>query len=345
VRDHHPLEIVRGLAHQQVPVDHVSRVGEARRLAAELAAQAGFDATQAGRLAIVVTELATNLQRHAQGGRLLLGVRPDAGEVEVLSIDRGPGIANLPRSLADGYSTGGTPGTGLGAVRRLSDVCDFHSAAGEGTLVLARLHAGPMRKPLAFDVRGIGINAPGEHVCGDAWAALLGDEAACLLVADGLGHGPQAHEAARDAVDCFIAESGGEPRLAVTRIHSQLKTTRGAAVGVYRAERNTATVRVSGAGNIMARLVSGTSDKTLLTQHGTAGVAMRTVDETSAPWPEHAMLVVHSDGVESRWKPERLAPLLGRDPSLAAALLMRDHSRGRDDATVVVLKRGAVHAA
>jgi hypothetical protein len=89
----------------------------------------------------------------------------------------------------------------------------------------------------------------------------------------------------------------------------------------------------------MARLVSGISDRTILTQHGTAGVAVRSVEETQTPWPEHALLVVFSDGIESRWPPELLAPVLGRDPSLAAALLVRDHCRGRDDATVAVLRR------
>jgi len=98
-------------------------------------------------------------------------------------------------------------------------------------------------------------------------------------------------------------------------------------------------VRSAGAGNVMARLVSGVSDRTLLCQHGTAGLTIRTPEEVSTPWPHHALLMVFSDGIESRWKPDALAPLLSRDPALAAALLMRDHCRGRDDATVAVLRR------
>ena len=93
------------------------------------------------------------------------------------------------------------------------------------------------------------------------------------------------------------------------------------------------------AGNIVARLVSGVSDRTLLSQHGTAGVTIRTPEEASTPWPAHAILVAFSDGIETRWKAESIVPVLGRDPTLAAALLARDHCRGRDDATVAVLRR------
>jgi hypothetical protein len=108
---------------------------------------------------------------------------------------------------------------------------------------------------------------------------------------------------------------------------------------VVDADAGSGTIRSAGAGNVMARLVSGVTDRTLLCQHGTAGITIRTPEEVNTPWPPHAMLVVFSDGIESRWKAESMAPLLGRDPTLAAAVLARDHCRGRDDATVAVLRR------
>jgi hypothetical protein len=123
------------------------------------------------------------------------------------------------------------------------------------------------------------------------------------------------------------------------RTHQALRRTRGAAVMVLHADAAAGVVRSTGAGNVMGRLVSGVSDRTLLSQHGTAGVTMRTPEEATTAWPPHALVVLCSDGIETRWKPELLAPVLGRDPALAAALLMRDHCRGRDDATVAVLRR------
>jgi anti-sigma regulatory factor (Ser/Thr protein kinase) len=317
-----------------------SRVGEARRHAAQLAQECGLDATDAGRLALVVTELGTNLTRHALKGRLLLSPRPGRREVEVISIDEGPGIADIDRSMGDGFSTGGTPGTGLGAVRRLSRQFDLHSSVPGGTLVLARVGGGAAGKEAESAWTGaVAIAAPGERVCGDGWGFALHGDVAALVVADGLGHGPDAAEAAAAALEAFAEDPLASPRVLLERTHQRLRSTRGAAVMLLQADAATGTVRSAGAGNVMARLVSGVSDRAILCQHGTAGVTIRSPEEQSITWPPHAMLVVFTDGIESRWPGLQLAPLLGRDPALAAALLVRDHCRGRDDATVAVLRR------
>lgn len=333
-----------GSFHAAFPMGDASRVGEARRHAAQLAHECGFDEVEAGRLALVVTELGTNLVRHAKAGRLLLSARSGRGEVEVIAIDEGPGIADVHRSLDDGYSTGGTPGTGLGAVRRLASQFDLHSSVPHGTVVVARVRAAarlpePPRAEHAIEVGAISLAAPGERVCGDGWGFGVDGDLAALMVVDGLGHGPDAAEAAAEALATFRESPAAAPRQLLADVHARLRITRGAAVAMFQADAGAGTIRSAGAGNVMGRLVSGITDRTLLTQHGTAGVTIRTPEETSTPWPPHAMLVVFSDGIASRWKPELLAPVLGRDPAIAAALLVRDHCRGRDDVTVAVLRR------
>jgi anti-sigma regulatory factor (Ser/Thr protein kinase) len=332
--------MISGSVHAVIPMGDPSRVGEARRHAAQLAFECGFDEVNAGRLALVVTELGTNLVRHAREGRMWLSARPAQREVEVVAVDQGPGIADVERSLGDGYSTGGTPGTGLGAVRRLAQEFDLHSAMPEGTLVLARVRAsGGAAVQNAFSAGAVSFAAPGERVCGDGWAFAFDGDLAALVVADGLGHGPDAAEAGAAALESFAEDPFASPRQLLERIHQALRRTRGAAVMVLHADAAAGSIRSVGAGNVMGRLVSGVSDRTLLCQHGTAGVAMRSPEEVTTPWPPHALLVVYSDGIESRWKGEVLAPVLARDPALAAALLARDHCRGRDDATVAVLRR------
>ena len=77
----------------------------------------------------------------------------------------------------------------------------------------------------------------------------------------------------------------------------------------------------------------------MLSQHGTLGGQIRTLADVSYTWPEHALVVLHSDGVTSRWNFTGAKGLLQTDPSLVAGWLLRDHRRGRDDATVVVIKR------
>lgn len=333
------MEVRHGRPHARVPVDHASRVGEARRHLAALCTEAGFDETEAGRAAIVVTELGTNLVRHAQGGELILG-HGRHGTVEVIAVDRGPGIADLGRSLGDGFSTGGTPGTGLGAVRRLADDFDIHSSMPQGTIVVARI-ASSGAEPVnpALCAGAISIAAPRETACGDGWVIALDGASAFVMVADGLGHGPMASRAAEAAAEQFVRDPAQSPKLMLAHMHASIRGTRGAAVSVYHADVQAGQLRSAGAGNVLARLVSGTTDKTLLGQHGTVGLQMRKPEELVTPWPEHAVLVVHTDGVESRWMGSLLAPVLQHDPSLIAALLLREHTRGRDDVTVVVVRR------
>lgn len=333
--------MIRGSLHAAFPMQDASRVGEARRHAAQLAHDCGFDEVQAGRLALVVTELSTNLLRHAEHGRLWIAAREGLREVEVIAVDQGPGIADVERSLDDGYSTGGTPGTGLGAVRRLAQHFHLHSTLAGGTVVVARLRAdGASADDAAAACFGaVSLAAPGETVCGDGWAFAFAGDRTGMMVVDGLGHGPDAAEAAAVALEAFAEEPLAAPRELLQHIHEALRRTRGAAVMLLQADAAEGTVRSAGAGNVIGRLVSGVSDRTVLTQHGTAGVTMRTPDETSTPWPEHALLIVCSDGIETRWKSDLLMPLLSRDPTLAAAVLARDHCRGRDDATVAVLRR------
>ncbi|HYE40728.1 MAG TPA: ATP-binding SpoIIE family protein phosphatase [Ramlibacter sp.] len=332
--------MILGGVHTAFPMGDPSRVGEARRHAAVLAGECGLDEVAAGRLAIVVTELATNLIKHARQGRLLVSGRPGRCEVEVVAIDEGPGIADVERSLRDGFSTAGTAGTGLGAVRRLAQQFDLHSSA-SGTIVVAQVRgaAAPERSAGGICFGAISLAAPGETVCGDGWAFALEGDRAAVMVADGLGHGPDAAAAAGAALAVFTEDPLAAPRDLLQRAHAELRTTRGAAVMVAQADAAAGTIRSAGAGNVVGRLLSGVSDRSILGQHGTAGVSIRTPDEAVTPWPPHALLVLCSDGIETRWTAELVVPVLGRDPALAAALIVRDHCRGRDDATAAVLRR------
>jgi hypothetical protein len=192
-----------------------------------------------------------------------------------------------------------------------------------------------------FELGAVALPAPGESVCGDAWSVVRQGRRLVLLVADGLGHGPLAHEAALAAVGEFGIESFRGPSEVLGRVHLQLRSTRGAAVAVAQVDRDDDVVVFSGAGNISGRIISGVVDRTLLSQHGTAGLAIRGLRDVRYPWTEHALLVMHSDGLNTRWSLDTAYGLLQRHPSVIAAWLIRDHTRGRDDVTVVVLRRGA----
>jgi len=339
------VEVIRGWTHVPFPMGDASRVGEARRHAAQAAAQLGLSDTEAGRLALVVTELGTNLLRHAREGRLLIAVRPEHSDIEVLAIDEGPGIPDLAQAMSDGFTTRSSPGTGLGAVKRLASEFDIHSAVPHGTVCLARVRrqAGTATTAAAgsgeFEVGAVCVPIPGELACGDAWGAALDAGGVTAIVADGLGHGPEAAKPSRRAVDAFAQAPLGELRGIVEKVHLELKATRGAAVCVVRWAGAEDTLRCAGAGNVAVRVVSGVFDRSMATQHGTAGLQIRRPEESALALPAHALVIVHSDGVATRWDTQHLLPVLERDPAVVAAVLLRHYSRKRDDATVVVVRR------
>ncbi len=329
-----------------VRMTDAGQAGEARRLATVIASDLGFGETERGNLAIVVTELARNLVIHATAGELV--VRPlrdgDATGVEVLALDRGPGIANVADCLKDGYSTAGTSGTGLGAVRRLSALFDIHSIPGVGTAMLARLWSGrPARRPGAQsrpDIGGICLPMPGEDVPGDGWAVDHNGTRSRIFVTDGLGHGPFAGAAAQEGIAAFRRNADASPGETLEAIHAALRGTRGAAAAVAEIDSSQRLVRFAGVGNIAGAILSAGGGRHLVSHNGIVGHQVRKIQEFTYGWPQDALLVMHSDGIETRWSLDRYPGVATRPPSLVAGLLYRDFARGRDDVTVVVVRSG-----
>jgi anti-sigma regulatory factor (Ser/Thr protein kinase) len=325
-----------GLRTTAVEVRESTQVFEARQAVRGAAADAGLERLATDQAELAATELATNLVRHARHGVLL--VTPGHGRLDLLSVDRGPGIPDVTRALRDGFTTaaGGSAGTGLGAVQRLADGFDLHTGA-QGTVVLARFGA-----PLVVGGVQLGmlcVPYPGERVSGDAWGVEdLGDRVR-LVVADGVGHGPEAAEASDRAV---AAIRGARPGLgltdAVEALGPLLRGSRGAAVTLVDLCPRRSTLELLGVGNVMATLVPpGERQRGLVVQHGTVGRVMRRLRSYHEPFVPGALLVVHSDGLGGRWRLTDTPGAGTRDPQLVAGLLYRDGGARRDDVTVVVV--------
>jgi anti-sigma regulatory factor (Ser/Thr protein kinase) len=332
---------------ERVVVEDLSQVGAARRAADAVARECRFDDLRRGIVALVATEAATNLARHARGGRMLTqSVSQGALRgVEVIAVDAGPGMHDLDRAFSDGFSTGGgSPGTGLGAIRRQADELDVYTTPGQGTIVLARVFARALERGAArdalVDVGAVCLPIDGETVCGDGWAVVQTAERAVILLVDGLGHGASAAEAADVAIERFRTLVARSPREIVTELHEALRGTRGAALAVadVTAAPDGATVRLCGVGNTVATLVSEGSPRALPSMNGTAGLQVRAMQEFTQPWTAGTMLVLHTDGITTRWRADAYRGILARDPAILAAALQRDHTRGRDDATVLAFR-------
>jgi len=322
------------------PIVDRSQVGEARRRVVELAVRVGLGEVPREKLALLVNELGTNLVKHAGGGELLVRALPERRALEVLALDKGGGMASVEESFRDGHSTSGSAGTGLGAVRRLASFVDVYSSRPGGTAIVAHVTA-PDASGLAarrWEVGAVCVAKSGEEVCGDDWAAVETAQGYHLMMADGLGHGLGAAEAARAAVQCFERDPTLGPAAQVAAIHQALRGTRGAAVAVVGIDRRTGVVIFAGVGNIAGSIIADHGSRHLASLNGTAGHTLHKITEFSYPWTDDALLLLHTDGLISRWDLDRYPGLVRRHPSLVAGVLFRDFNRGRDDVTVVAAR-------
>jgi anti-sigma regulatory factor (Ser/Thr protein kinase) len=329
-----------------ISISEASQVAEARRAGLRLAQELGWDETAAGKLGIVLSEAGTNLMKHAKRGRIYIQtcMRNGSTGIEVLAFDGGPGITSIEACLRDGYSTTATSGTGLGAIARLTDEFDIYSQKGAGTCLVARLFSGASNgttagttarrsRSLAFGT--VRVPAPGETDCGDNWGVREEDGRTVVLMADGLGHGPGAAEASGEAVAALNRASDLAPAALLEQVHHALRSTRGAAVAIAQVDVEKQQVRFAGAGNISAMIISSSNPQHMISHNGTAGHNVRKFQEFVYPWTQQTVLVMHSDGITSSWRLDAYSGIIQRDPSLLAAVLIRDASRGRDDACVL----------
>jgi anti-sigma regulatory factor (Ser/Thr protein kinase) len=315
-----------------------SGVGEARRAARRVADEVGLDGVLAERAAIIATEAARNVVRHGRGGWLALRELEGASPgVEILAVDRGEGIRDVAAAMRDGHSTAGTPGQGLGAMRRLGSRFDVWSAPGMGTALLVEVRAGPapIEDPVAA---GICVAAGGELVSGDAWTVVRSGDRTVIAAVDGIGHGEQAHDAARAATQAVRRNAAHAPGEIVGAAHDALRSTRGAAVAVLDVRPGGA-VRYAGIGNVSAAIVGDGGVRRLVSLAGTGGHEARRIQEFQYDWPAGALLVMHTDGLATQWSLASYPGLAARAPALVAAVLLRDFDRGRDDVTVLVARR------
>ncbi len=327
-----------------VTVTEASQVAEARRRATRVASDLGFDETAAGRVAIVVTELATNLVKYASRGEILVGSYEQGEEtgVEMMALDRGDGLADAEAALSDGHSTGGTAGFGLGAVRRQSRTFDVSSSLGRGMAVLSRVAPGRVpARPLPPAIPEFGVvTVPlrGEVANGDAYCLRHHADGWTLIVADGLGHGQEAATASSEAVRLFRDHEDEHPTAIIAAVHGGLRPTRGGAVSVARYDAGRALLTFCGIGNVAGTLVDGAVSRGTVTLAGTAGHNARRLQAFDYPLAPDGLFVLCSDGIGSGWSLNDYPGLAGAHPALVAAVIYRDHARARDDATVVVVR-------
>jgi anti-sigma regulatory factor (Ser/Thr protein kinase) len=324
------------------PISEQSEILHMRREAEALAKGLGFSPEDRGRLAIVATELGTNLLKHAGHGEILLGLSENASVpcVEVIALDQGPGMADVEGCLVDGYSTAGSQGTGLGAAKRQATSFDIYSGLDLGAAVHVRVCPSKTEfKPRdAIPWAVLWRAMPGEECCGDGFAVRTGTDEFLGMVADGLGHGAFAAQASEQAVRIFEKSSVADPDSLLENLHLGLRATRGAAVSVAKIEQSRGLVTFSGVGNVAGALIVGGQVKRMVPRNGTVGAVARHIMGFQYPFKGEALVVLHTDGLAGNWSLDKYPGLAQREPALIAAVLYRDFGRRRDDALILVVR-------
>ncbi len=303
------------------------------------AAAAGFDITGAGELAIVATELATNQLRYAKAGRVTVEriERNGVLGVELVAVDRGEGIADPTAALHGVPRTEGSLGIGISSVQRLTDEVDLDVRGGEGTCVRARKFA--RRVGRRREVGVVGRPFPGEPRSGDdAWFGRRGDRLV-LALADGLGHGGDAREAATRAIQVVVANDA-PPRELCVLANAATEGTRGTVLTVIEIDERERRLRISGGGNVMTHVVGPGGTRILSTPSIVLGKPQKhpafVVEELDLD--PHDAVVMFTDGISARARLDVREGVFHSHPLGIADHMLRTFGRSNDDALVVVAR-------
>jgi anti-sigma regulatory factor (Ser/Thr protein kinase) len=343
-------------SHRRYPIQMPEDVGALRREVQALASQQGASPARAGDAALAATELGNNLIEHARpGGYALVRVLAEAPGIELIAVDAGPGIRDVAAALdkherdRSVYRAGGPPpeglGAGIAAVRRLADVFELHCAP-SGTVVLGRFFFEAVSTAGAGDVRLGGVSVPLTASNGDGWAVYRSATETAVIVVDGLGHGTEAAQASAAACNVFCEGYDGDALAFAERAHAAMRGTRGGALGLARIVPRERLLQFLGVGNVEGRLLGCEGARGLVSFSGTLGITLAapTLRVLDYAWAPGSTLILHSDGVRSRFDLSTQIDSPERDPAVIAAVVYRDAGRAGDDATVVVVRDAVVPA-
>lgn len=177
----------------------------------------------------------------------------------------------------------------------------------------------------------------GELVSGDTIIVKqLEDEIACAVV-DVLGHGPDAHELAKHIETFLGRRMSADPTATLQLLHTELRGSRGAVAGIAVFNPATGKVRYVACGNIVARRM-GESEVSLHSAEGTLGQSMRSPTEQKLVLQEKDVLLIHTDGIKSRFGMKDYPKICYERAQVIAKTIVEKFGRSYDDATCLALR-------
>ncbi len=178
----------------------------------------------------------------------------------------------------------------------------------------------------------------GRKSSGDCYVA-CGFEGGMLVgVLDGLGHGHEAHEAARIASSTLEAHPTEDLASLFARCHESLRTARGVVMSLASFRFAERTLAWAGVGNVEGRILRADAarrSESLLLKAGVVGVQIPIFEAIKLTIAPRDLLVMHTDGIDSNLAGTLLPWLPAQE--IANRILQR-HQKGTDDALVLVAR-------
>jgi anti-sigma regulatory factor (Ser/Thr protein kinase)/serine/threonine protein phosphatase PrpC len=338
-------------------VENEADIGICRRKVVGLAKKAGFDDIKTGEVAIMVTELATNVLKYGgRKGRILacqLENEKRQKAIEIWCCDMGNGISDFNQSVTDGYTQHNTLGIGLGTIRRFSDELEINPISiqqlYDSGLSELKSYKHCIRSLKWVPVKHwIGTNKslttgaasrckPGEKLNGDTYVINhLSQTETVAAVIDGLGHGKEANVASQMAREQILLRPELPPDTLMRHIHNGIRGTRGAVIGLVHTDTQNNKLQFTGIGNIEGFLNTSSGKKNLISFAGIVGHNMRTPRIFEFDFNPGDFLCLTTDGITSRWDP---GDMNWKDhPQQNAEFILNNFSRQNDDATVLIFR-------
>jgi anti-sigma regulatory factor (Ser/Thr protein kinase)/serine/threonine protein phosphatase PrpC len=324
-------------------VDGPADVYRAAALADVFADSVGFIPAHRAEIALVVTELASNVVQHASGGTVRLSRIEAPGRVgmQIESEDTGPGISDLEQAITDGYSTAGGLGIGLGTVNRLTDELAAYSLPERGVRIVCQRWIRPQTS--GFSLRDLAFGAATRSYRrlrenGDAFIIKQWGRNAIAGVIDGLGHGEFAQRASQTARQ-YVEQHFDQPLESLFRgVERACRTTRGVVMALARFDLDQQKLTVASVGNVEVRLIGSPERFNLIIKRGVIGLNAPSPVPTEHPWTSSSLLIMHSDGLPAYWAWDEFSDLAHVPPAIVARRLLQGLGKMDDDATVVVAR-------
>ena len=342
-------------SYECVDLDEEANIGQARRAIRRCAADLDFNERQLAEIDIAVKEVGSNAIKFGRATGQIYFTETDARlnppGLEIIYVDKGPGIEDPALAIEDGYTTTGSMGAGLGAVKRMVDEFYIYSMVPSSTrrlsmygrtnhgtaIVVRKLLNEVERQASSGQSRWGAFTRPqvGEESNGDGYIIKTFEDRQLVAIIDGLGHGEGARAATTAAIAAVEENSEASVEVMLRAAHEALRSTRGAVMGLAAIDYATRTVEYTGIGNTDFRVLGASKPLRFISLNGTLGSRLERVKVFKEQLPRAAIMVMSTDGISDRWDHESYPGLLGLDPQLLCGVVMRDYGRPNDDATIL----------